>query len=94
MKEFSTFDIMKILSIPRERLRDWMNRGFIVPTKKAQGYGTKAVFSQEDVYKVGLFKKLLEMGFKRKKAAVIIKQWPPNINFDQEIKEFIKALCQ
>ena len=52
---FSTLDIVKALRIPRERLRDWMNNGFVVPTILSQGQGTKAVFTRGDIYLVALF---------------------------------------
>lgn len=74
-EEFSTFDIIKALKIPRERLRDWMVRKFIVPTTKAQGPGTKAIFTREDVYAVALFQNLIQRGFKRKEASSIVKNW-------------------
>ena len=79
IEEFSTFDIIKALKIPRERLRDWMNRGFIIPTEKAQGQGTKAIFSREDVYAVALFQNLIQRGFKRKEASNIVNHW---LHFD------------
>lgn len=71
-QKFSTLDIVKALGIPRERLRDWMNRGFIVPTQQAEGQGTKAIFSRIEVYGVALFQKLLKWGFGRQFAARFI----------------------
>ena len=53
--KFSTLDIVKALSIPRERLRDWMNNGFVVPTTRSEGQGTKAIFTRDDIYLVALF---------------------------------------
>lgn len=70
--QFSTLDIVKALKIPRERLRDWMSRDFIIPTEKAQGQGTKALFSREDVYAVALFQNLINKGFKRKDASHLV----------------------
>ena len=69
MKDYSTLEIGKALDIPRERLRDWMDRGFIKPTIAAKGQGTKAVFTKSDVYCVALFMELLESGFSREVAA-------------------------
>lgn len=68
-REFSTLDIVKALKIPRERLRDWMNRGFIKPVISAEGQGTKAVFDLEDAYSVALFQNFLDSGFSRTVAA-------------------------
>jgi hypothetical protein len=68
-REFSTLDIVKALKIPRERLRDWMNRGFVKPVISAAGQGTKAVFDLEDAYSVALFQNLLDSGFSRTEAS-------------------------
>jgi hypothetical protein len=67
--EFSTLDICVALEIPRERLRGWMKEGYIEPTEPAQGQGTKAVFTRQDVYKIALFRLLIERGFKRIQAS-------------------------
>jgi hypothetical protein len=67
--EFSTVDIVKVLEIPRERLRSWMKEGFIQPTIPARGQGTKAVFSRHDIYSISLFDNLLDAGFRRDVAA-------------------------
>jgi hypothetical protein len=67
--DYSTLEIVKALKIGRERLRDWMNRGYVKPSVEAKGQGTKAVFTRQDVYKVALFKLLVESGFKRGRAA-------------------------
>jgi hypothetical protein len=75
MKEkYSTLDIVKALSIPRERLRDWMNNGFVIPTISSQGQGTKAVFTRNDVYLAALFVDLLKKGFKRYNASDLIRK--------------------
>jgi hypothetical protein len=67
--EFSTLDIGKALHIPRERLRDWMNRGFIKPTVIAAGQGSRAGFTLSDVYGIAFFRTLVESGFSREVAA-------------------------
>jgi len=72
--DFSTFDINKALEIPRERLRDWMVRGFVEPSVQAEGAGTRAVFDRIDVYLVALFEDLLEGGLSRSMAAIFTKQ--------------------
>jgi len=73
--EFSTFDITKALGIPRERLKDWMNNGFIQPTEPAHGKGTKAVFTLLDVYGIALFQDLIQKGFKRELASRFVKRF-------------------
>lgn len=61
MKGYTTFKISRALTIPRERLKDWMEKGFIRPSlQQARGKGTKALFSLLDVYALALFKHLIE----------------------------------
>jgi hypothetical protein len=61
MKGYTTFQIIKALNIPRERLKDWMEKGFVKPSlQQARGKGTKALFSLLDVYSLALFKHLIE----------------------------------
>jgi hypothetical protein len=66
---YSTIDISKALNIPRERLRDWMVRGFIKPSLPSTSKGTIAIFIRTDVVCVALFMKLITKGFKREAAA-------------------------
>lgn len=70
--EFSTFDIVKALRIPRERLREWMNRDFIKPTRSADGQGTRAVFTRQDVYGIELFRQFIERGLARDQARIFV----------------------
>ena len=70
---YSTLDVVQALNIPRERLRDWMIRGFIKPSLPSTGKGTISIFTKVDVFGVALFEKLLEKGFKREVAAEYIK---------------------
>jgi hypothetical protein len=72
--EFSTLDIVAAIGIPRERLRDWMNRGFVVPSISAKGQGTKAVFTRNDIYYLAVFDKLLQYGLKRKTASSLVRK--------------------
>jgi len=73
--EFSTLDIVKALKIERERLRDWMTRGYVKPSVEAEGQGTRAVFTAHDVYGVALFRRLVESGFSRESAGIIVKMF-------------------
>jgi len=66
---YSTLDIVKALNIPRERLRDWMIRGFVKPSLPSTGKGTIAIFTRADIYGIAIFGKLLEKGFKRETAS-------------------------
>jgi hypothetical protein len=71
---YSTLDIVKALEIPRERLREWLNRGFITPgIQQASGAGTKALFGPEDLYRIMVFKQLVESGISREMASKIVR---------------------
>lgn len=70
MKGYTTFQIIKALKIPRERLKDWMEKGFVKPSlQQARGKGTKALFSLLDVYSLALFKHLIEACYFSRDAA-------------------------
>jgi hypothetical protein len=73
--KFTTFFIIKALGIPRERLQDWMNRGFITPTIAAKGKGSKALFTLDDVYGIAFFQSLLRKGLNRGVAAGIVQEF-------------------
>ena len=73
--EFSTFDLIKALKIPRERLREWMKRGYVHPSRKAEGQGDKASFTQDDVYSVELFRRLVDFGFSRDLAGEFVTEF-------------------
>jgi hypothetical protein len=82
--EFSTFDIVKALGIPRERLKDWMNNGFVKPTVPAEGQGTKAIFTRVDLYLTELFRDLLNKGFKRDRAADFTRKISERLKWKKE----------
>lgn len=84
--EFSTFDVMKVLDIKRERLREWMNQRFITATAPAEGVGTKAIFSILDIYKIAVFKKLIEAGMNRRRASDLVNT-NPRINSPEDVEE-------
>jgi hypothetical protein len=90
-KEFSTFQVMKILKVRRERLREWMSQGFISPMLSAKGAGTKAIFSIVDVYKVAVFKRLVDAGLNRRIAAKWI-QTNPKLNNGKDVEELTYIL--
>ena len=70
MDTFTTFQIMKILGLPRERLKDWMDKGYVIPSiRKADGVGTKNIFDLVDVYGIALFMHFLSQGLIRTFAA-------------------------
>lgn len=68
--QFTTFQITKKLNINRNTLQQWLDRGLIHPSiQKASGQGTKNIFSLNDVYQIGLFQKLYQVGFTQKIAS-------------------------
>jgi len=69
---YSTLEVCKLLDTPKERLRDWMNRQFIVPSVSATGQGTKAEFSFDDICMVALFEFLLNFGLDRNTSASFV----------------------
>ena len=87
MKGYTTFQIIKALNIPRERLKDWMEKGFVKPSlQQARGKGTKSLFSLLDVYALALFKHLIEeCHFSRDAASNLSALWLEYIyNFPYE----------
>lgn len=75
---YSTIDISKAFGMPRERLCDWVNSGFIKPSLPSTGRGTIAIFTAKDAYRVFLFSKLVDAGLKRETAGPIA----ANANFE------------
>ena len=55
-------DVITILAIPRERFKEWVFRGYIKPSlQKAEGTGTKNIYSRFDLYAIKLFDLLLNI---------------------------------
>jgi DNA-binding transcriptional MerR regulator len=73
----TAFDVMQRCGIHRERLREWMARGFITPTVSASGVGTKALFTDYDVFLINVFKILVESGLNRKSAKMCVSKLSP-----------------
>ena len=88
----TSFELCDMLGIYRERLQDWVNKGYVSASFPADGAGTKADYTHRDVIKISTFKKMLELGISRKVASIAIKKWPIKTNFDVQIKEHIKAI--
>jgi hypothetical protein len=83
--QYSTMDIVKIFGIPRERLREWLSRGFIKPgIQEASGPGTKALFALDDLYRIMLFKQLVESGTSREMASELVNCLSSEIMISEE----------
>jgi len=90
---YTTFALVKALSIPRHTLQSWLDLGFITPSiKKAEGIGTKALFTLDDIYVVALFRELLGVGVDRKLASDLIKLTFPD-GFSAAIKKEFTYFC-
>lgn len=70
---YSTFDVCRIVGVSKERFREWIIREYVRPSRPADGQGTRAEFSINDVYRIAIFKNLIENGFSREKASKYIK---------------------
>jgi hypothetical protein len=73
--QFTTSDITRIFGLKIERQKNWLKEGYIEPSiRKADGHGTKNIFSLEDLYFIALFQHLIQKnGFARGQAAVRVK---------------------
>ncbi len=70
MEGFSSFEIVERLGIDLGRLREWLKRGYVAPSvERAAGRGTRSVFSRWDLYRIELFRTLVDRGFSREAAA-------------------------
>jgi hypothetical protein len=65
-ESFTTFEAADKLGIRIERLRDWINRRYIVPDlEQASGRGTKGRFSRSGLCQIKVFDHLIQRGFSR-----------------------------
>ena len=72
-RTYTAKDIAK-LGIKRERMKNWLERGFVRPSiKTANGAGTRNIFSRCDLYAIMLFRSLVCHGFSRENSALKIR---------------------
>jgi hypothetical protein len=72
---FTTFDIARMFDIKIDRIKDWITRGYIVPSiQRAKGQGTKSLFNEDDIVTILLFMNLLEIT-NRENAGEIAKRF-------------------
>ena len=62
---FTTTEVLAILELETERLRQWIKLKYVEPTIAATGSGTKNYFSEIDICKIAVFKKLVDSGVNR-----------------------------
>ena len=72
-KEFTLPEVVRITGVKRDRLKEWMYGGYIKPSiREASGIGTRNIFSWEDLCRICLFGKLVEIGFSRRLAGQVL----------------------
>lgn len=97
-KSFTTTDIAERLNIKRERIKNWIKEGYIQPSVKGSGPGTKHLFSLWDLYMLKLFEYLLKRGFSRDEASKMMKlifeenPYGPNLTEDNEL--YKNVVCE
>lgn len=73
MITYSTAEAARILGIEKTRVRDWIVKGFIIPSwHKAMARGDKNLLTYDDLCSIYLFQQLLPKGFNRIQIAFII----------------------
>jgi hypothetical protein len=73
MITYSTVEAARILGIEKTRVRDWIVKGFIIPSwHKAMARGDKNLLTYDDLCSIYLFQQLLSKGFNRIQIAFII----------------------
>ncbi|MFA5180583.1 MAG: MerR family transcriptional regulator [Syntrophales bacterium] len=75
MDFFTTNEMERKTGVKRLRLHSWIKDALFVPStssKIAGGHGVGSLYSQEDLYKIALLKKLLERGMHGKAAAAML----------------------
>jgi len=65
LRVFTTTEVIAILNLKTERIRQWIKLKYVEPTISATGSGTKNYFSKIDIYKIAVFKKLVDSGVNR-----------------------------
>ena len=72
-KKYTTPELIKVIGVTRARLQQWVERGYVGPSiQKASGQGVKNLYSVGDLYKIAIFKHLIEFGFSRDRAESIL----------------------
>lgn len=76
IESYTTFEIEKILQIPRTRLQDWLARDYIWPSlEKSEEKGEKNRFSRDDLYCIYLFDRMMSLKQNRDNCAKILRRF-------------------
>jgi hypothetical protein len=106
MRLWTTFQIEKTLGIKRNRLKEWIDKRFVVPTSQVEtGTGKKSLFNLWGLYCLKIFEQFLSDGFSREAASVYIeylynhdpenpvKTWDEQIDIMKKVPKVI-MLCK
>jgi hypothetical protein len=75
MPTYSITDVSRILGIEKPRVRDWIVKGYIIPSwHRAMARGDKNLLTYDDLCHVYLFQQLLSKGFHRTPVGFIIRE--------------------
>ena len=78
--EFRQVDL-DALGYPKIGIREWLDMGYATASiKQADGYGTRNVYSRDDVLRIIALKALVRVGFVVKLAAKILDLYPEYLN--------------
>jgi hypothetical protein len=72
---FTATEVLSILELETERLRQWIKLKYVEPSIPATGSGTKNYFSEIDICKIAVFKKLVDSGVNRWIGKQIIQEF-------------------
>jgi hypothetical protein len=73
MELYTIKAVTEIAGIDKELLSQWLKRGQVVPDRKAEGTGTRNLFSGATICKILLFKELCESAnINRKRASALV----------------------
>jgi hypothetical protein len=76
MEHFTPIQILKAVKLERQRLRKWVEEGFVQPSIPAEGQGKAALFSRSDIYRIALLRDLITLGYTRLSAALLVNSIP------------------
>lgn len=71
--EYYLKDITRVLGIKRTALQQWLDRGYLAPSRgRADGHGSRNIWNRDDLFDLAVFKDLLAQGFSREEASSLI----------------------
>jgi len=70
-------EVLLITETPQPAMQQWLRDGFVVPTIKADGPGSRNQFDFSNLCEIVLFKRLIDSGVFREAAAKQIRSMPP-----------------